>query len=199
MAGEQQQERLWVRCIQRTKEMNLCCRAELKKIAMAAALKMGPVRRPIASTEKGRQQHRQCQYLQQPEQYRDVVNLSQYLLVVDHALTQYSLKQGLKKFQEKAERAVHDEFMQLHDRNMFEPKMSDELTSEEKRKALPSLMFIKETQDRKIKGRTCADGVLISSVIDMHKGRKVVTTDIPGAYLNTNMEDDVYDLMARLT
>eukprot|EP00957_Ditylum_brightwellii_P021895 1651081-Ditylum_brightwellii.AAC.1 len=34
--------------------------------------------------------------------------------------------------------------------------------------------------------------MLILSVIDMHEGRQVVTTDIPGMYLNADMEDDMH-------
>eukprot|EP00957_Ditylum_brightwellii_P086813 6606707-Ditylum_brightwellii.AAC.1 len=36
------------------------------------------------------------------------------------------------------------------------------------------------------------ESVLLSATIDMHERRKVVRTDIPGAYLNTDMEDDVF-------
>eukprot|EP00957_Ditylum_brightwellii_P162136 12344445-Ditylum_brightwellii.AAC.1 len=78
--------------------------------------------------------------------------------------------------------------------------MRDELSQEERKKAPPLLMFIKEKQDGRIKGRTCADGrkqhidskkgdaasptvsiesVLISATIDGHERRKVATTDIP--------------------
>eukprot|EP00957_Ditylum_brightwellii_P165135 12573115-Ditylum_brightwellii.AAC.1 len=58
------------------------------------------------------------------------------------ALTQYSLKQGLKKFQQAGEDAVKEEFLQLHNKETFKPIAPDELTSEQQKSALKSLMFI---------------------------------------------------------
>eukprot|EP00957_Ditylum_brightwellii_P110880 8457099-Ditylum_brightwellii.AAC.1 len=59
-------------------------------------------------------------------------------------MTQYSLKAGLRKFKEKGEAAVMDEFKQIHDRDTFEPLNMEDLTEEQKRNALESLMFLKE-------------------------------------------------------
>eukprot|EP00957_Ditylum_brightwellii_P185969 14158582-Ditylum_brightwellii.AAC.2 len=109
-----------------------------------------------------------------------------------------------------------EEFKQLHDRGTFEPLFKEKLSKEEKQRALPSLMFLKEKRDGQIKGRTCADrrkqkmdvkkedaasptvsikAVLMSATIDAHKERYMVTTDILGAYLNADMEDDVYMML----
>eukprot|EP00957_Ditylum_brightwellii_P185361 14114210-Ditylum_brightwellii.AAC.1 len=133
-------------------------------------------------------------------------------LLIHHALTQYSLKQGIEKFGKQGKDAVVDEFQQLHDMDTFDPKHEKELTSEQKRKALKALMFLKQKRHRLIKGRTCADeraqrgdmpkgdaasptvspeAVLITAVIDTMEGRDVAVTDIPGAYLNAFMDEYV--------
>ena len=87
------------------------------------------------------------------------------------------------------------------------------MTSEERRPALESLMFLEEKRSGKIKGRMCANGsiqrsrykkgeamsptvsndaVLITSAIDAHEGRDVAVLDIPGAFLHAEMDDVVY-------
>eukprot|EP00957_Ditylum_brightwellii_P054951 4164505-Ditylum_brightwellii.AAC.1 len=88
----------------------------------------------------------------------------------------------------------------------------DSLTEAQKHDALRAIMFLKEKRCGRIKGRTCADGrkqretiakedaasptvapesVIITSVIDAKEGRDVATTDIPGAYLNAEMDEFV--------
>ena len=127
-------------------------------------------------------------------------------------LTQYSLKKGLEKFKEKGEQAVRDELQQLHDKDVFKPVASSELSDQQKKDALGSLMFLKEKRCGRLKARACANGnkqreiyskedvtsptvsvesVLITSVIDAFERRHVATTDIPGAYLTADMDDFV--------
>ncbi len=81
---------------------------------------------------------------------------------------------------------------------------------EDKKKALSSLIFLKEKKSGLIKARTCANGnpqrehiakeeaavptialksVFITSTIDANKRRKVVTVDILGAFLHTDNVD----------
>jgi hypothetical protein len=116
-----------------------------------------------------------------------------------HAMTQYSLKKGLKKFKEVGEEAVSKELLQLHMRDTFKPQDAEERSTNQKKGALESLMFLKEKQDGTIKGRTCADGrkqretaepgaatsptvsleyVLITSTIEAYEGREVAVVDI---------------------
>jgi hypothetical protein len=88
-------------------------------------------------------------------------------------------------------------------------------------------MFLKEKQCGKIKGRGCAHGrkqreyltkeetgsptvaiesVMLSCTIDAHEGRNVATADIPGAFMQTDMDGTVHmmlegkmaELLARL-
>ena len=44
------------------------------------------------------------------------------------AMTQYSLKKGLKKFGDKAEDAITKEFLQLHLMQTFRPELASELS-----------------------------------------------------------------------
>jgi hypothetical protein len=133
-----------------------------------------------------------------------------------HAMTQYSLKKGLKKFKEVGEEAVSKELLQLHMRDTFKPQDSEELSTNQKKGALESLMFLKEKRDGTIKGRKCADGrkqretaepgaatpptvslesVLITSTIEAYEGREVAVVDIPGAYLIADMDEEVIMLL----
>ena len=74
-------------------------------------------------------------------------------------------------------------------------------------------MFLKEKRTGQIKGRGCADGrkqrdelgkddvssptvatesVLLSCTIDAHEKRDVAVVDVPGAFLQADMEDTVH-------
>jgi hypothetical protein len=95
---------------------------------------------------------------------------------------------------------------------VFEPKSADELTDNDKKNALASLIFLKEKRNRDIKARSCANGikqrehiakeeaavptfalesVFITAAIDAKEHWKVMTIDIPGAFLHANSEDYV--------
>jgi len=90
------------------------------------------------------------------------------------------------------------------------------MTYDERKKALRYLMFLKEKRDGTIKARGCADGrsqceyttkagtslptvsleaMMMSCAIDAREGRHVAVTDIPGAFLHADMEDDVHMLL----
>ena len=119
-------------------------------------------------------------------------------------LTQYSLKQGLAKFQERGEEAVRKELQQLHDKGTFIPISKEELTQEQRNHSIGSLMLLKEKGCGRLKARACANGsmqrsiyakedaasptvsvesVLMSCVIDAEEERHVAVTDIPGSTL----------------
>ena len=89
---------------------------------------------------------------------------------------------------------------QLDDMEVVKPKKVDSLIEEQKRNALPCLMFISEKNDGSIKGPCVVDGkkqemdkddvsvptistdvLFITLVIDGSEGRCVVTWDIPRA------------------
>jgi hypothetical protein len=96
----------------------------------------------------------------------------------------------------------------------FQPKKWDELSKDERAKALRYLMYIKEKHDGKVKGRGCADrrpqriytaksetssstctlaGLIMTCVVDVFEHRDVATADLPGAFLQTKMSDDEPD------
>ena len=69
-----------------------------------------------------------------------------------------SVKAGIRKFGQKGSEAVSKELRQLHDRKAMVPVLKDEMLTEDRRKALRYLMFIKEKRDGAIKAIGCADG-----------------------------------------
>jgi len=68
------------------------------------------------------------------------------------------VKAGIKKIGDAGSIAVSDELQQLHTKDTFTPVKARTLSSEQKKRALRSLMFVKKKRDGKIKGRACADG-----------------------------------------
>jgi len=110
-------------------------------------------------------------------------------------------------------KAVLKELQQIHDRGVLEPTDQSKMTLEEKKAALAYLMLIKEKSSGVIKGRGCADGqkqrlytnkedsssptvaiesVFLTSVIDSKENHDVATIDVPGAFMQADMEDTVH-------
>jgi Reverse transcriptase (RNA-dependent DNA polymerase) len=131
----------------------------------------------------------------------------------DTVLTQYGVKQGLKKFGKPGEDAVTVELKQLHDRDVIVPVHADDLTRQEKQRALAYLMFLKQKRCGRIKGRGCADGrkqriykskqeissptvsiesVFLTCTIDAKEGRDVATCDVPGAFMQTDIDELIH-------
>ena len=105
---------------------------------------------------------------------------------------------------------------QLHDMVTFIPVHAHELTREQRKQALASLMFMTEKRCGRVKSRACANGskqrqwirkedaasptvmgdsVMITSAIEAHERRKVITLDIPGAFLNADLDEEVIMLI----
>ena len=127
-------------------------------------------------------------------------------------LQQYYIGAGLKRFQERGEKGVTKELAQMHNMAVFAPIMKSDLTIDEKKRAISSLMFLKEKRDKTVKGRFCADGrgqrgdwtrqettsptvstesVFLTSVVDAHERRDVACYDIPGAFLHADSDEDI--------
>jgi hypothetical protein len=124
-------------------------------------------------------------------------------------LTQYNLKRGLKEFGNDGLIALGKEVKQLYTRKVSKP-----LTKDQKRAFLQYLMFLTEKRCGKIKARRgCADGrkkrettnkedasaptvsikaVMLSAIIDAMEERDVATVDIPGAFMQANIDEVVY-------
>jgi phage terminase large subunit GpA-like protein len=128
-------------------------------------------------------------------------------------MTQHSVKKGLRLFGEAGKEAVYSGMQQLHEMEVIEPKMANMLTHEEKRASLHYLMFLKQKRCGRIKGRGCADGrkqrlyktkqetsaptvaiesLFLTSTIDAKERRCVVTTDIPGAFMQTDVDELIH-------
>jgi hypothetical protein len=123
---------------------------------------------------------------------------------------QYQLEAGVKHFRDQGEIAVTKELQQFNMYGVFEPKLADELTDNDKKKASASLIFLKEKRNGDIKARSCANGskqrehitkeeaalptvalesIFITAAIDAKEHWKVVIIDIPGAFLHANNQD----------
>jgi hypothetical protein len=118
----------------------------------------------------------------------------------------------LKHFGKRGETAVSKELKQFYVYNVFKPLYANKLFDEEKLKALTLLIFLKEKQDGNVKARSCANGsvqrehvakeeaaaptvalesVFVTATIDAKEKQKVVTIDIPGAFLNADKKNYV--------
>ena len=137
-----------------------------------------------------------------------------HVALEDTVMTQYSMKKGIKEFGEAGVDAVLKELKQLHDRKVLEPRQPETMTTrEEKRAALHYLMFLTKKRCGRIKGRGCADGrkqrghmskedassptvaiesLMLSCVIDAKENRDVGIVDIPGAFMQADMDDLVH-------
>ena len=126
---------------------------------------------------------------------------------------QMSMKQGLRMFGEDGYAAVRKEMQQLHDRKVMQPINRKDLTLAKKREALGYLMFLKKKRNGTVKGRGCADGrkqrayiskeestsptisteaVFLTAVVDAWENRKVAVLDVPGAFMQVDMDELVH-------
>jgi hypothetical protein len=133
-----------------------------------------------------------------------------HAMLAETLLTQHGIKKGLRVFGKAGADAVVNEMKQLHDRKVIEPKKANMLTRQEKQRALHYLMFITKKRCGRIKGRGCADGrkqriyktkeetssptvaiesLMLSCIIDAKEKRHVVTADIPGAFMQADMDE----------
>ena len=131
-------------------------------------------------------------------------------------MTQMSVKQGIKAFVERGNEAMLKELNQLHERKALLPLRKEEMSFEQRKKALCYLMFLKEKRDGTIKARGCANGrsqreyttisdtssptvsleaMMMSCAIDAKENRYVAIADIPGAFLHADMDEEVYMLL----
>ena len=132
---------------------------------------------------------------------------------VPEETAQMSMKKGLKRFGEEGYTAVRKEMQQLHDRKVMQPIKSKDLTAAQKKEALGYLMFLKKKRSGTTKGRGCADGrtqrayitkeestsptisteaVFLTAVVDAWESWKVVVLDVPGAFMQVDMDELVH-------
>ena len=74
------------------------------------------------------------------------ININAEIKVIDefNHVTNYNLRQGIEKFGKSGVKSARDEMSQLHYRTCFQPMHVHELTPEQRRKVLESLIFITE-------------------------------------------------------
>ncbi len=134
------------------------------------------------------------------------------LKVWGYVMTQYSLKLGLRKFGSKGQTAAVKELTQLHVMDTWTPMYADRLSREQKMRALSSLLFLKEKRMGDVKGGACVNGApqrayipreeaasltvlteltLITVSIAAHKKRFVRCYDVPSAFVNTDVNEEV--------
>ena len=170
------------------------------------------VRRPkrLIPTMEGQTYQHVC-FLQETVEYEpEFVDAFKHI-VNHHVFTQYGLKKGLQKFGDAGRQAVHNETEQLHLRSCFEPLDPNNMTYEEKKKALESLIFVKQKETGEVKARHCADGrpqreytpkeeaaspavslesIMITCTIDAMEERDTAIIDVPNAFPHTPMPND---------
>ena len=121
----------------------------------------------------------------------------------------YSLNKCLKHFGQKGYDAAFGEVKQLHDRVVFRPVNISDLTPQERKRALESLIFLAEKRDGRVKGRACTNGalqsdyipkedaasptistesILLTGTIEAKERRDILTSDVPHAFVQTDME-----------
>jgi len=124
-----------------------------------------------------------------------------------------SAKKGLKIFGEPGAEAIVAELQQVHYRKVIRPVFGHTLTREQKKAALHYLMYLKQKRCGRIKARGCADGrkqrlyktkeetssptvrtesVFLSAVVDAFEGRKHRILDVPGAFMQANIDELVH-------
>jgi hypothetical protein len=126
-------------------------------------------------------------------------------------LTNLNITQAVKQFGEEAALSVMKEISQLHEKGVWTPLKFEGLTSNEKRKIIKSILFLKRKRDGTLKARLVADGrmqdrsttpdissptvatesLFIIASINANEKREVVTLDVEGAFLNGVMTNYV--------
>ncbi len=122
------------------------------------------------------------------------------------------LEAGIKHFGKEGETAVTKELNQFNTYGVFEPQHARDLSDNDKKKALLSMIFLRQKKNGEVKARSCANGnpqrehiakkvaaaptvalelVFLTLTIDAKENREVVTIDIPGAFLHADNEDYV--------
>ena len=78
--------------------------------------------------------------------------------LIQTCFTQMQAKTGIKKHGQRAVAAMLKEYVQLNDLEVMVFLKYDDLTEDQKRKALRAINLIKEKRNGVLKGRTVADG-----------------------------------------
>jgi hypothetical protein len=134
------------------------------------------------------------------------------IAVWGYLMTQYNLKPGLRKFGIKRTEVAVSELTQLHVMDTWKVVDPLQLSREARAKMLSSLLLLTEKRNGKIKGWACISGVpqrayipkedaasptvltksvFINSAIATSERRHVRCYDIPSAFVNTDVDENV--------
>jgi hypothetical protein len=134
------------------------------------------------------------------------------MVVWAYLMMQYNLKPGLRKFGARGVTAAVKELTQLHIMNTWTPLEVAKLSQEKQMCMLSSLLFLKEKRTGDIKGRACINGALqrtyipkedaalptvltestfVTVTVAASEKRKVRYYDVPSAFVNTEIDEDV--------
>jgi hypothetical protein len=108
-------------------------------------------RTPNYGHMKGRDGDGSLPTLARPEEFRGGCHQS-HVILQSIIMTQYNLKQGIKKFGDLGKAAVLTELQQLYDRDVMRPVNKCDLTPAERKGALRYLMFLKRKALRNHQG-----------------------------------------------
>ena len=133
-----------------------------------------------------------------------------------------SVKAGIKRFGKRAIEAIHKELSSIHGKDVFEPVKLDGLSMTQKKRIIRAFIFLKEKflpdgKFDKLKARLVAGGhlqdkslyadeeinsptaalqsVFMVATLAALEKRNVMTMDVGSAYLNADMERDVYMML----
>ncbi len=130
----------------------------------------------------------------------------------DKSVVPLEVKKGIELHGDSARAAIRDELAQMIKNGVFRPVHHHQLSEEQRKKILRSIMFLKLKRDGRLKARLVADGrlqavfgtesevssptasaesVFVTLTIDAAEDREVALADIEGAYLEAYMDEEV--------
>ncbi len=134
--------------------------------------------------------------------------------VIEHVMTQLTLKNALKLWGNDAQLAVEAEAKQLHWRNSFKPVNWNDVLPKKKKAILESHIFVKKKRTGEVKARKVAggnkqqdfidkedvssptvsqDSVVLTCMIDAKENQDVATIAIPNVFIQTVLVEDSKD------
>jgi hypothetical protein len=171
----------------------------------------GRVSRPVHKYVTTHQGHLQTQAIKSDKYLIETGKVITWIiLTMNYQFAQtYSLIKGIKDFGNKGHQAAHKEMKQLHNCIVFKPILVEVLTAVEWKHAMESLIVLNKKKDGRIKARTCAnrntqheytkrnkaasftaitESHFITAVINAKQGWDIMTTNIPIAFVQTDIE-----------
>lgn len=136
-----------------------------------------------------------------------------YASIEKSIMKQINAKQGNREFGEAGIDVIMKGLKQLHDRDVFKPRIYEELSDNQRQDALNHLMFLKTKRDRTVKGQDCTNRrkqqekiikeearsptvsiklIMLSCTINALEIHNVGIVDIPGAFMHANSKDMVH-------